>query len=302
MSFSYAQHVRRFVSVSEHGSIQKAAQALNISQPALTQSIKHIEEMFECRLFERTKRGVLLTPMGEHLYRRSTRMLEELALAQAEIGDMAAGRASPLRISAGTAWGCCYLPTLIRKLQTQYTDLKIDLDIALTAQGLPQLKAGRIDALLGADESDFEQEGGFARLPLTPLDFAAGCGLASPLAKRKRVALEDFADVPIVIYQDDVNLMKQVIARIEHQIGRELEIAIRTTSLLTTLELVRDGPYVVFLAEPFLKKFSDPGICILPMERPLHRFPTAIYYRESLTHSRPFRTLLTMLEDFRPDL
>lgn len=299
MKHAYLQLVHRFICVADVGSIQGAARRLNLSQPALTQSIKHIEDIFGCRLFDRTKKGVLLTAMGERLAMRSRRMLEELELAGSEIGDLLAGRSSTMRISAGTAWGYCYLPAMIQQLQERFPDLEVDLDIALTSQALPSLCAGRIDVFLGADVPDFREEG-FARQRLSNISIAAACGLSSPLVGRERIHLEDFAQAPVIIYQDDENLNRRVVHRIEKAIGRPLEIAVRTKSLLASLELVRTGRYTVFIAEPFLEKFSGSDIRLLPLNEPLYQFPTAIFYRKTLMHAPPFRALLDLLEAHRP--
>lgn len=287
---------RRFVEVVEAGSVQNAALALNLSQPALTQSIKKIEQAFNCQLFERTRQGMTLTSAGERLYLHSKRMLAEGSLAELEITDLIDGRSGALRIAAGTAWGYCFLPPIIRDLQARFGDLKVELDIALTEQALPRLLAGEVDVVLGASDSVLMDDPSFSQTRLMELDIAAACGVGSPLYARQRVDLPDFADVPIIVYADDEQLMQQVIGRIEQTIGTTLDIAVRTKSLLATMELVSTGPYVVFLAKPFLQKFAQQGIHVLPVEGVLYSFPTAAYYRKSLTKTRPFQQFLILVE------
>lgn len=293
---SYVTLVARFVAVAEAGTVQHAAARLNISQPALTQSIKKIEDVFDCQLFERTKRGMALTVTGEHLLAHSQRMLDESSLARREIADILQGRSGTLRIAAGTAWGYCFLPPVIGDLQAAFSDLKVELDIAITPHAIPRLKSGDVDVVLGASAEMVDDDPAFAKRPLMTLSFAAACGVNSTLRNLTRIALHDFADVPIVVYEDDKQLMQQVIGQIEKQVGSALHIAVRTKSLLAAMELVSTGPYVIFLARPFLQKFSGAGVHILPLQQTLHEFETAAYFRKSLLRTRPFQHFLSAIE------
>lgn len=293
---SYITLVRRFIEVAEAGTVQHAAAKLNISQPALTQSIKKIEEAFDCQLFERTKRGMVLTAAGEQLYTRSRRIADENRLATLEISDVLQGRSGTLRIAAGTAWGYCFLPPIIRDLQTAYEDLKIELDISITTQALPRLYAGDVDVVLGASAEMPEGDPTFAKADLMSLNFAAACGQASPLKDRRRVSFKDLKKTPIVVYEDDEQLMKRVIGHIEEEIETPLNIAVRTKSLMAAMELVSTGPYLIFLAEPFLQKFPGSGVHVLKVAKPLHTFQTAACFRASLTRTRPFRHFLSAVE------
>ena len=297
MNRSYSELVRRFVAVAEDGSIQGAARGLNLSQPSLTQSIKQIEASFDARLFERTRKGMVLTAAGQRLLERSRRMLAEEALARAEIADVARGGRQLLSIAAGTAWGYCFLPPVIHKLQSRHNDLRIDLDIALTTQALPRLRAGQIDCFFGADQAGFVPGRGLVRRPLIEIEYAVACGPASPLWSRANPTLADLAAQPMVVYQDDMGIMTQVVARIEELTGRDIALAVQIKSLLASLELAALGPYIIIMARPFLTRFAAPKLRILDLETPLHRFSSMLCYRKSLEETRVFRTLLGLLDD-----
>ena len=67
MNISY-DHYKIFYYVTKYGSITRAANALTLNQPNITRTIKTLEAELECTLFERTNKGVRLTPEGEKLY------------------------------------------------------------------------------------------------------------------------------------------------------------------------------------------------------------------------------------------
>ena len=70
------RHLRACLAVAEAGSITGAAEALHLTQPAITQGVRNIEERFGAELFRRTKTGVELTPAGEVMRRRLERAFE----------------------------------------------------------------------------------------------------------------------------------------------------------------------------------------------------------------------------------
>ncbi len=289
----YNTLTQRFVAVATARTLQEAAETLSISQPALTQSIKKIEAIHGSQLFERTKKGMVLTVAGKLLLKRSSEILRQAKLAQMEIEDVLHGGAGTLRIAAGTAWGHCFLPKILSELQTEFDGLRVELDIALTEQALPRLIDGDVDLVLGAMNPDFSVPEPFQSKPLIQLNFAAGCGPNSDLAERDWISVAELAGAPIVVYEDDEQLMKRVIKALEKEAGCEFKIAMKTKSLLAALEMVATGRYIVFLVEPFLSKIPGMGVRILNLNRELHSFQTNAYYRESLTRTRPFRKLLS---------
>ena len=69
--------IRHFLAVAEFGSVQSAARSLNISQPALSKSLRLLEEHLRTPLFDRSARGVVLTEMGQVFCRRARDIQDE---------------------------------------------------------------------------------------------------------------------------------------------------------------------------------------------------------------------------------
>lgn len=298
MSDQFLNLVKRFVTVAEVGSIQGAAKALNLSQPSLTQSIKRIEEMYECKLFERTKKGVILTVTGERLYLRSKNIIDQGTLAREEIQDIVTGGTGLLRITAGTAWGSCFLPPMIKDLHGKFPDLKIELDIDLTPVALERLYRGEVDLVLGAMNHLDAPPEGFIKQHLLQQHYTVGCNSQSSLAHADKVSPEELIEYPIVMFHEDFHVVSNVIGPIEEKLGRKFSVVVQTKSLLAAIGMVIEGPFIVFLTEPILRLFTTSGIRILDLDRPLFEFETGMAYRESLRQTEPFEHLLTMLRDF----
>lgn len=292
---TYIILVERFVTVAQEGSIQAAARKLNLSQPSLTQSIKRIEEIFECKLFERSKRGVLLTLTGEVLLRRSLVMLEANALANVEISDLVAGRTGSIRIAAGAVWGTLFLPAIVRRLQHRFPGLRIELEISITSNGLERLHRGDVDLVVGGVYGNIEDVAGFSQETLISQQYAVGCSARSDLAQATNVSIEQVATHPMVLYQEDEVLFSSVIDQIEASKGIRFDQAVETKSVLVALEMAIEGPYVLFVAEPLLKRFEFAGLSIVELDEQLDEFQTAMFYRDSLKQAEPFLALLDLL-------
>ena len=86
------RHLNCFIETSKQGSLTGAAKALKISQPAASKTIRELETVLGCPLFDRSGRQLSLNPAGKVFQERVTAGLNELAHAQIEVRRLAAGR------------------------------------------------------------------------------------------------------------------------------------------------------------------------------------------------------------------
>src|SRR5579875_3512971 len=93
------RQLRYFVAVAEELHFRRAAQRLHISQPPLTRQIAALEAELGCRLLERTRRRVQLTPAGEAFLGQARTILGELDVAVATARAIGSGQAGVLRIA-----------------------------------------------------------------------------------------------------------------------------------------------------------------------------------------------------------
>ena len=104
MTFQVKFHqLRAFVEVAKQGSIRGASRVLNLSQPALTKSIKELEEGIAAQLFIRRSKGVTLTECGERFYQHASLILEELRSAQDDIRQRQGQQAGQINIGMGAS-------------------------------------------------------------------------------------------------------------------------------------------------------------------------------------------------------
>src|SRR5215469_11864445 len=90
--------LQTLVAIAEHGTLMAAADALNVSQPAVTKSIKELETRLGVQLLERSGAGVRLTRYGEALLRRARAVVTEIASAERELEEMKSGAQKTLSV------------------------------------------------------------------------------------------------------------------------------------------------------------------------------------------------------------
>lgn len=120
-------HARAFLATVKAGSLSTAAKSLNLSQPTLSRQISALEQSLKVSLFERSPKGLELTPTGLQLYEHVAAM--ESAATQFSL--TAQGHSKTLEgsicISATEALSAFVLPSIIRKLRQQYPGIDIEL-------------------------------------------------------------------------------------------------------------------------------------------------------------------------------
>jgi DNA-binding transcriptional LysR family regulator len=138
--------LRAFVAVAETSGMTAAANVLNVTQAAVSQQIKRLEETFGCQLFERQRKGLALTTAGERLFGRAKRLL---ALNDEIWSEMT----TPLyegevRLGIPNDLINTYLPTFLKGFAQSYPKVRITLVCLTTPRLLEKLHAGEIDLTL----------------------------------------------------------------------------------------------------------------------------------------------------------
>src|SRR5690348_3577841 len=113
------------VTLAEEGNINRAAQVLNMTQPAASKLLKDLEEMLDVRLFDRLPRGMRPTWYGETMIRHARMALASLSEAHDEIEALKAGRFGQVSVGAITAPGMTLLPPAVAQVKEEHPSLRV---------------------------------------------------------------------------------------------------------------------------------------------------------------------------------
>jgi DNA-binding transcriptional LysR family regulator len=118
------RQLAHFVAAVEHGNIVRAADAVHLTQPALTKSIQKLEAALGVTLLARTPRGVSPTPFGEILLRYARLMRTQGERAVAEIAAVKAGRRGHLALGVGMSFLGYLLPAVVAEVLDAHPGLR----------------------------------------------------------------------------------------------------------------------------------------------------------------------------------
>jgi DNA-binding transcriptional LysR family regulator len=136
---------RVFYVVAKSGSLTKAKHELFISQPAVSQSIKQLENQLGGKLFIRTSKGMELTSEGKMIYEYVKQANNLISIAEKKLSQMKALEFGEVRIGASDTVAKYYLSKYIRRFREKYKDINIHITNRTTDEMITLLKAGKID-------------------------------------------------------------------------------------------------------------------------------------------------------------
>ena len=139
---------RIFYAVANAGNITKAAEELMISQPAISKSIKNLEEQLGGQLFIRTKRGVILTDEGREFYNYINRAMEYIYNAENKFTDLINLNTGTIKIGISSTLTKQFLIPYLEIFHNKYPKIDIQIVTNVSVELIPKLKNGLIDIMI----------------------------------------------------------------------------------------------------------------------------------------------------------
>ena len=137
-----------FYTVANTGNISKAAEALYISQPAVTQSIHKSEEQLGGTLFYRVPKGVVLTEEGKKLYHYIKESIETMENAEKKFTQFINLEEGTIRIRCGNTFGISLLYNSILEFSKAFPKIKLEISSGLTSESIQSLSKGNYDMVI----------------------------------------------------------------------------------------------------------------------------------------------------------
>lgn len=231
-------HYYIFHTVAKNGNISQSARELFISQPAISKSIRKLEESLNTVLFKRNSRGVSLTPEGELLYRYTSEAFSALKNGEETLARHHALGISQLRIGVSTTL-CKYilLPYLQRFIRS-YPHVRISIACQSTYQTLALLEEHKIDIGLVGEPSLHK---GFYFQPLQQIQdiFVATESYLEHL--KLRSDSRDFCQAATFMMLDEENITRQYVNRVFLEQGVELSHILEVSTMDLLIEFAKIG-------------------------------------------------------------
>ena len=236
------QQLIAFRAVAEHGGFSAAADELRMSQPAVSQQIRTLEEQLGVVLFERRPRGTVLSTAGEALLPLAVISLDSIEAFGIEAERQRSGF-TRLRLAAIPTIAPYLLPRVIRHLRDERPAAQLLVSELRTTDIVAALESGQLDIALLATDEDSDR---IASLPLGKDPFFLAVAAKDVLAKRKSVAASALLEREVLLLQDGHCLRGQAQA-VCAAVGAPSTQDVSASSLSTVCQMVAAGQGVTLL-------------------------------------------------------
>lgn len=234
------RQLSHFVAIAEAGSLRGAAEKTFTAQPALSVSMRRLEDALGVELFTRGARGVTLTAAGEAFLVEARRTLQHAEQARQSARLVGLGEWGRIRL--GFVGSAVYrlLPKTLPEFIARYPNLKLELLEGETVRIVQMIREGRLDA--GIIRTPVDDVHGLRIVDLEKDDLVAALPSSHPLSMRESIALTELADEPFVMFSKTlVPGLRAVAVNACREAGFVPQVAQEATQALTIVGLVGSG-------------------------------------------------------------
>lgn len=261
------RQLRYFVALAETGHFTRAAEAVHVSQPALSVQIRELETSLGASLIDRSGRGARLTPLGHEIAAQARRVLQDVAALE-QTARLARGLDGPLSLGVIPTVAPYLLPVAVPLMRAENIGLDLRVREALTERLLTDLDEGRIDAALIARPSD---DSGLILAPIFVDRFllAGSQDQITALAGLDNLAPADIDPTRLLLLDEGHCLADQALA-ICRLNRAQTRVDLGASSLSTLAGLVAEGFGVTLIPEIAVNReqAAFPGLKVIPFRQP----------------------------------
>jgi DNA-binding transcriptional LysR family regulator len=285
------QQLRYFVAVAETRHFTRAAEALHVAQPSLSQQIRSLERELGAGLFTRARGNIALTDAGEALLPLARRILADTDTARREVQELAQLRRGRVRLGATPSLCTGLLPDVLRAFHDAHPGIQLLVEEGGSHDLVRKLARGALDLALVV-------------LPLpTPSPALTTVELlhedlvvvSSPSARapRRPVRVADLRDTPMVMFRHGYDLRELTVAACRAE-GFEPVFTVEGGEMDAVLGFVRAGLGLAVVPRMVAER-AGTGLRVTPLARPGLRRTIALAHRSDVLPPRAARELQRVL-------
>jgi DNA-binding transcriptional LysR family regulator len=285
------------IAIDDERNIHKAADVLNMTQPAASKLLKDLEEVLGVELFERHSRGMFPTVYGDTLIRNARIALSTLNLAHDEIQSLKKGILGNVRLGAITSPGIVLIPEVIVQLQQESPGLRINFEINSSNVLIEKLVRGELDIVV-ARLSPKDDQGLLNYSPINKEPVSVVCRPGHILANYRNITMLQLMNEPWIVapvgsaVRFKIDLMVQEL-NLPHPVH-----LIETSSLLFTTKMMQHSDMLTIMGSDVARYYQLHGMAsILPVELPFNMDLFGLVTRRDLTLSPASKLVLQCLEE-----
>lgn len=243
------KQIHYFAAVAEYGSFRQAAARLDITQPTLSNQVASMEKALKVQLFERSRKGITITPQGRELLTSARRIIEEAQGFISRAAMLSGGGIGTFRLGVTPTLGPYLLPHILNPIHDRYSDLKLYVREDAPSDLETGLLNGQHDLILST-QPIMSNELVVAPLFREPLKLAIARD--HRLAKKTRINRMDLVGEPVLTITEH-HLFHRQITELCERLGAVVRRDYEGTSLDTLRQMVVMGMGIAFLPALYVK-------------------------------------------------
>jgi LysR family transcriptional regulator of gallate degradation len=260
------RQIHHFLAAVKHRNLSRAAQELNIAQPALSKSIRRLEQQLQVKLIERHPRGVEPTDFGKALAAHAELIAVEVSHTLSTIAGLREARQGHITVGAAPGSSTDLLPRATSALLGKHPDLRITVVGGLSDTLLESLSQGALDFMISglsglAPAANLVHE----KLFTDCVTVVARAG--HPLARRARLQPRDLLDQRWILPNPNVLTRQQLEAFFRKQDLAAPQAVIETNSVSHIMAVLRYSDLLSFMPRQLIE-FSGAAGDLVPLDLP----------------------------------
>jgi DNA-binding transcriptional LysR family regulator len=283
-----------FCDLVETQSFSQAAERNFVTQSAVSQQVRGLEEKFKRRLLERVRgrREVSLTEAGEAFYQASREVLRAYASLQESMRQLSGTVSGRVRVATVYSVGLHELPHHVRQFMSLYPQAKIDLEYSRTTRVVRDVLSGAVELGVVAYP---EKRRGLEIVPLGGDRLVLICPPGHAFAKRRKLRVTDLQDQDFVLFERDIPTR-----RATDKILRAHGVSVRRSAEFDNIETIKRavevGLGLAIVPRPSVLDEQRTGqLAVIPLSEPEWTRAVGVIYRSDRTLSTPARKFLELL-------
>ncbi len=239
-----SRQLSAFQELARRGSFTAAANSLNLTQSAISHSIKALERTLDVALFERLGKTVRLTRSGEALLPHVDQILSQMQRAQDEIRLLDRPGHGRLRVGATVTISQYVLPSVLRELRESFPAFEISVITDDSRQLMQLVESGEIDVAVAIEMASAEKQ---LRQHLFDDEIQMALSPLHPLASLEKITQADIAEENFIFYNQCSETFRLLEQR-SLQNGIRLKPALQVGSMAAIKEMAKIGMGIGMLA------------------------------------------------------
>ncbi|USA53805.1 LysR family transcriptional regulator [Acinetobacter sp. C32I] len=290
------RHLQQIMVLTEIGTINQAAEALCMTQPSLTNSIKKLEHDLGVTLFERTSKGVKPTLYTEHILKQAPQILQQLDTLHKEIKLLSSGQVGEIHIGTGPVIIHGLMKDVIPLFTKQYPEIEVHLYVDHPKTIIEKIENGILDlGILSTEYVDLTDE--FISIPLLqdPTVFVVRTG--HPLLEIEDLKFEHLIDYPFVLPR----VAKQKVQWLKGQThdGRTAHISLTVNDYdLLIHHVMHSDAITAGPSHLFQSLLESRDIAVLDYQNPTFLWHACAVYKSISIHSMGMKLFLEMIQEW----